>query len=352
MDHSFHPKDTIFVEEEGDSQQGCKLLDTFAIFVQLLLACIAFSTLILKRQREKPRRPLRIWAFDISKQVVGGIVIHTLNLIVSYISGYSLDDSSPSNPCVWYWLNIFVDTTLGTGIIWGMLHLSQYVARHYGLSGFQSGVYGTPPFKKQLKRWGKQLVVYVSSLVVMKLVVLLLFKICPWLEDFGEWVLGWTLENYKLQVVFVMLIFPLVMNIVQFWIVDTIVKHNAYHTPVYLDEAMDEDILIPIYDDNDDDESDDGSYDFGRNNRRAYNDDDANDNDERWPPLLSTLNDDEQDAVSLSSSLKPLTGLQDSDAYSKNEQDPNPWANTSSTRHGIYDDDGDDDHTPPTAHTR
>jgi hypothetical protein len=94
---------------------------------------------------------------------------------------------------------------LGTAIIWGMLKLSQYVTRHYGLSGYQTGVYGTPPFRKQLKRWGKQLLVYVTSLIVMKLVVLLLFKLCPWLEGFGEWILSWTLENYKLQVVFVML---------------------------------------------------------------------------------------------------------------------------------------------------
>jgi hypothetical protein len=46
-------------EEEDDS--GCKLLDSFAIFVQLVLAALAFSTLIIKRQREFPQRPLLIW---------------------------------------------------------------------------------------------------------------------------------------------------------------------------------------------------------------------------------------------------------------------------------------------------
>lgn len=44
-----------------EDEAGCKLLDSFAIFVQLLLAGLAFSTLILKRQREKPQRPLFIW---------------------------------------------------------------------------------------------------------------------------------------------------------------------------------------------------------------------------------------------------------------------------------------------------
>ncbi|KAI8341638.1 vacuolar membrane protein-domain-containing protein [Chlamydoabsidia padenii] len=328
-------------ENEKRPQQGCKLLDSFAIGVQLLLACIAFSTLILKRQREKPRRPLRVWGFDVSKQLMGGIVIHTLNLAMSYISGYSLDDDGPSNPCVWYWLHIFVDTTLGTAIIWAMLQFSQRVARHYGLSGYQTGVYGTPPFKKQLKRWAKQLVVYVTSLIVMKMVVLLLFKLCPWLEGFGEWILGWTLENYKLQVVFVMLIFPLIMNITQFWIIDTIVKHNAYHTPIYLDEAMDEDILIPIYDDDDDDDEND---DYGDDtNSMNYNDD----NNTHWSPFIpSPLNDGEQDAVSLSSSLKPLTGLQDADAYSKTEQGQNPWIDT-----GSIGNDHHESNTPPPSHS-
>ncbi len=42
-------------------QQNCVLLDNFAIFVQILLGAIAFSTLIYKRHRERPQRPLRIW---------------------------------------------------------------------------------------------------------------------------------------------------------------------------------------------------------------------------------------------------------------------------------------------------
>lgn len=39
----------------------CKLMSNFAIIVQLLLATIAFSTLIFKRSKERPMRPLKIW---------------------------------------------------------------------------------------------------------------------------------------------------------------------------------------------------------------------------------------------------------------------------------------------------
>lgn len=230
-----------------------------------------------------------------------------------------------------YWLNIFVDVTLGTFIIWGILQLSQKFAKKYGLSGFQSGVYGTPPLKKQLKRWFKQLLVYISALMIMKLVVVTFFHLCPWIENVGEWILGWTKGNYKLQVVFVMLIFPLVMNIAQFWIIDTIVKHNVNKTPIYLDDALDEDILIPIYDDNDseihynDDDEHDRYYDDDDDDDNHYHDNDnsnnINNNDNNynprylssWPLHLTTVQDDEQDAVSLSSSLKILNPRHDND---------------------------------------
>lgn len=105
-----------------------------------------------------------------------------------------------------YFLNILVDTTLGVLIIWGVLSAVKFFARFYRLKGFQSGVYGEPPFVHQVRVWAKQLGVYILALVTMKVVVVVLFGLCPWLETFGEWVLGWTMGNYRLQVLFVMLV--------------------------------------------------------------------------------------------------------------------------------------------------
>ncbi|KAI9314150.1 vacuolar membrane protein-domain-containing protein [Dichotomocladium elegans] len=238
--------------DDDDAQAGCKLMDSFAIFIQLCLAAAAFSTLIIKRQRESPQRPLRIWAFDVSKQLVGGIVIHSLNVVASYFSGDNLEGQQ-SNPCVWYFLNILVDTTLGVGILWAILKGFQHLfIERMHLTGLQSGVYGDPPLQKQMKRWLKQLGVYISGLIIMKLIVVLLFHLCPWLSDVGRWVLRWTMGNYKLQVVFVMLIFPLVMNIIQFWVVDTIVKHKTAETIRLAPEVDEEETLITEdYDDED-----------------------------------------------------------------------------------------------------
>ncbi|CAO3630894.1 unnamed protein product [Cunninghamella echinulata] len=175
---------------------------------------------------EKPQRPLRIYFFDISKQLVGSIFIHSLNVIAAYFFGVKTEGEQ-SNPCVWYFLNILVDCTLGVGILWLVLQGFKYLTISVlQWTGFQSGVYGDPPLKEQIKPWLKQLTVYTLSLMIMKVLVVLIFHLCPWLEDFGSWVLGWTSGNYKLQVAFVMLVFPLIMNILQFWIIDNIVKHN------------------------------------------------------------------------------------------------------------------------------
>jgi hypothetical protein len=104
-----------------------------------------------------------------------------------------------------YFLNILVDTTLGIGILWLILTGFKHLFLKLQWTGFQSGVYGDPPLVNQLQWWGKQLLVYIVSLGIMKVIVVGLFHLCPWISDFGNWVLEWTVGNYKLQVVFVML---------------------------------------------------------------------------------------------------------------------------------------------------
>jgi hypothetical protein len=58
----------------------------------------------------------------------------------------------------------------------------------------------------------------------MKLCVLILFMMLPWLPHIGDWALGWTEGNEKLQIVFVMMLFPLIMNALQYYIIDSYIK--------------------------------------------------------------------------------------------------------------------------------
>lgn len=73
--------------------------------------------------------------------------------------------------------------------------------------------------------WGRQLVPYLAAIIVMKLLVLLpltLPGISTALVWFGQAILS--VLSPAAQVIFVMAIFPLVMNVLQFCIVDQLIK--------------------------------------------------------------------------------------------------------------------------------
>ena len=87
----------------------------------------------------------------------------------------------------------------------------------------RSGNYGHPP---KTVWWLKQSLIYFIGLLGMKLFVFFIFKILPWIVYVGDWALKWTEGNENLQVFFVMLFFPLVMNALQYYIIDGFIKNK------------------------------------------------------------------------------------------------------------------------------
>ena len=130
-------KQKIQVSEEGE----CHLLGPFALFVQGALGAIAVLVLIIKRWRETPKRPWRIWFFDVSKQIFGAMLLHILNLGMSMLGAMGVShaaekglaaskagdvpgiagagaknptDNLPErvpNPCSFYLLNLGIDVS-------------------------------------------------------------------------------------------------------------------------------------------------------------------------------------------------------------------------------------------------
>jgi len=68
----------------------------------------------------------------------------------------------------------------------------------------------------------------------MKACVFVIFQLCPWIIRVGDWALRWTEGNEMVQVFFVMLFFPVVMNALQYYIIDSFIKDQkpADHDPV------------------------------------------------------------------------------------------------------------------------
>ena len=78
-------------------KQQCSLLGPTALVVQglsksqahtrlMTVGILVISSLIVKRQIEKRKRPWRIWLWDVGKQLAGQAVIHALNLVVGATS--------------------------------------------------------------------------------------------------------------------------------------------------------------------------------------------------------------------------------------------------------------------------
>ena len=113
------PTPTSEPSRSGAEDGKCELLGGFAIIVQAALGGLALLSLVYKRWKERPQRPVKIWAFDVSKQVVGSILLHLANLLMSMISSGDLTASPTTatgdykaNPCSFYLLNLAIDVRL------------------------------------------------------------------------------------------------------------------------------------------------------------------------------------------------------------------------------------------------
>ncbi|KAK3337252.1 vacuolar membrane protein-domain-containing protein [Cercophora scortea] len=232
----------------NENNTECRLLGSFAILVQLALGGLALLALVYKRWRERPQRPVKIWFFDASKQVFGSVLVHGANVFMSLLTSgrFSIkidpvsvgqaarraamvlarrgDDYIP-NPCSFYLLNLAIDTTLGIPILILIVRVTTRLVAYTPLGkpaeSIQSGNYGNPP---NAWWWLKQSLIYFCGLMGMKFCVLVIFMTLPWISHIGDWALGWTEGNERLQIVFVMMLFPLIMNAMQYYIIDSYIK--------------------------------------------------------------------------------------------------------------------------------
>lgn len=205
----------------GSGEPTCELLGPVSLALQAFLGLIAILFLAVKRLHEHPRRPWRIWLFDVSKQVLGALFIHFVNVLASIaISG----DDTPGmddNPCTWYFLNVLFDTTIGVPILWFALWWVYDIAYRLKVQDILSGEYGDPP---RTRAFVKQLVLYLVAQTLAKIILAVVLYTVPFLDDFGAFLISWTAFDARVEIVFVMLLFPTVMNSIQYYVVDSIIQ--------------------------------------------------------------------------------------------------------------------------------
>ncbi|KAI9295575.1 hypothetical protein K502DRAFT_279582, partial [Neoconidiobolus thromboides FSU 785] len=199
----------------------CELLGPFAIMVQGIMGMLAISSLVFKRYTEHPRRAFLIWFFDVSKQGFGALMIHFFNIFISGESGR--ENEKYSNPCLWYLLNLLLDTTLGVFILYIIIDIMNKVLKNHKYSQLaDSGNYGTPI---QFSIYLKQLGLFLMSLIIMKILIYIIISLFPYILYLGHLVLSplERLNDSRYQIVLVMMILPTILNILQFCLVDCII---------------------------------------------------------------------------------------------------------------------------------
>eukprot|EP00053_Salpingoeca_punica_P013619 m.123194 g.123194 ORF g.123194 m.123194 type:complete len:264 (-) comp16244_c2_seq9:1831-2622(-) len=239
------------------------LTDAWGRIVQVLLGCIAFSILVLKRFQEKPRRPLKIWWFDTSKQALSAGLIHIMNVVGSIVLS---SHTKLTDTCIWYFMSILLDSTIGLLVVYLLLRLSAHLVAKHKWNELRSGVYGYPP---SVKRWIKQSAVYLGICILEKLLVFVLMMADFW-QTLGERILS-PLGHMsdRLETMFALLIAPFIINAVWFWMVDNFLmkaetsREKSLHLRAYYgrrhsgDRSTDYDMLLQADNDSDDDDSSD-----------------------------------------------------------------------------------------------
>ena len=101
-------------DRPGSENGECRLLGPASLFIQGALGALALLSLVYKRWKERPQRPLKIWTFDVSKQVVGSVLLHIANLFMSLLSSGQFTVKAgdyQANPCSFYLLNLAIDVS-------------------------------------------------------------------------------------------------------------------------------------------------------------------------------------------------------------------------------------------------
>ncbi|XP_041129948.1 store-operated calcium entry regulator STIMATE-like [Polyodon spathula] len=212
------------------SDRGCEngaLMDSFGIFLQGLLAVVAFSTLMLKRFREPKheRRPWRIWFLDTSKQAIGMLFIHFANVYLS--------DLTEEDPCSLYLINFLLDATLGMLVIYTGVRVVSWLVEWQQWDALRFGEYGEP---LQCSAWVGQCALYILIMMFEKVVIILVLLLPQW----KKLALLNPIENPQLELAIVMLIVPFFVNALMFWVVDNFLMKKG-KTKAKLEEERGDD---------------------------------------------------------------------------------------------------------------
>lgn len=217
---------------DNDDLNVCKVYsveDQFTAFVQFLLAVFALASLYIKRQQEQPRRKFWTWFLDVSKQGIGAVYAHVLNMVIAAIIAANVrGEYELKDECAWYAINYLIDTTLGLVLSILFLRLLDWVANERDWvslkhSGVYQGVDG-------MWHWWHQLTAWMIVLTVVKVIIcVFMWLTSPLLAKWGGIFFEPLQGNIRFELLFVMIIFPGFLNVLYFWVIDSFLRAEKHH---------------------------------------------------------------------------------------------------------------------------
>eukprot|EP00397_Hematodinium_sp_SG-2012_P060205 GEMP01078097.1.p1 GENE.GEMP01078097.1~~GEMP01078097.1.p1 ORF type:complete len:240 (+),score=39.96 GEMP01078097.1:284-1003(+) len=230
-------------------EEECVVLTgAFALFMQGVLFVISALTLVVKWKMEVPPRSFAVFLRDSSKQITGAGVLHCWNLSLAMLFTNIHKSARGADECSWYWTNIMLDTTFGVWVCYAFLRLSEKWI------GYNSGKYsaeilsGTKSVSDEEERrslmsdekveeiarpgstfavdtWTFQILIWCTVVSLMKIVVFIVMWVgAPVLVYASVIGTSWVPGGQDMRLIFVMIITPVTMNTVQFWIQDNFLK--------------------------------------------------------------------------------------------------------------------------------
>jgi hypothetical protein len=203
--------------------------DSFTSWVQAILAFIGLLSLYLKRHFERPKRTFMTWFLDTSKQGIGAVYAHVSNMaIAALIADVSWGDYELLDECAWYAISFLVDTSIGLIFSLLLLGILNGEAKKRGWKTLEhNGAYDGQELDRY-KIWSHQVLAWIVILTIVRgLNLIFIWAFSPFLARAGDLLFGPIQEDIRFELLFVMIIFPGILNLFYFWIADHHLKADG-----------------------------------------------------------------------------------------------------------------------------
>ena len=221
-----------FQVQNSNQVEKCEFFGTVGIINQTILGILTFSSLIIKRFVEKPRRHWFIWFFDVLKQIISALTLYSANMTFSYIVSNNKENASL---CSVYFMNLFMGCLGGYFVTKYYITLFYYLKGKYKLRIYLNDIYYEECTDEENKKYYKikkyiylfEAISWTLIQLIWKVFLLIVFYNFSFIFiTIGDKVLM-PFPNKNLKLFMVLCFFPLVFNGLYYWKLDNLLKAKS-----------------------------------------------------------------------------------------------------------------------------